>query len=41
MESYFQAANPGSVFADFVRWHSPRDWIEEDGKVMSNKSRQK
>ncbi|TRY78537.1 hypothetical protein TCAL_04254 [Tigriopus californicus] len=27
MES-FKAANPGSVLADFVRWHSPRDWIE-------------
>lgn len=22
----FKAANPGAVFADFVRWHSPRDW---------------
>ncbi|KAJ1664049.1 hypothetical protein EV178_004420 [Coemansia sp. RSA 1646] len=26
MES-FKAANPGCVLADFVRWHSPRDWI--------------
>ena len=25
MES-FKAANPGCVLADFVRWHSPRDW---------------
>ena len=24
----FKAANPGCVIADFVRWHSPRDWIE-------------
>lgn len=24
-----QAANPGSVLEDFVRWYSPRDWIEE------------
>jgi Rab3 GTPase-activating protein catalytic subunit len=27
MES-FKAANPGSILADFVRWHSPRDWEE-------------
>jgi hypothetical protein len=27
MES-FKAANPGAILADFVRWHSPRDWIE-------------
>ncbi|XP_014259581.1 rab3 GTPase-activating protein catalytic subunit [Cimex lectularius] len=29
MES-FKAANPGAVFEDFIRWCSPRDWIEED-----------
>lgn len=23
----FKAANPGCVLADFVRWHSPRDWV--------------
>ncbi len=23
-----QAANPGCVLEDFVRWYSPRDWIE-------------
>jgi len=23
----FKAANPGSILADFVQWHSPRDWI--------------
>ncbi|XP_060585547.1 rab3 GTPase-activating protein catalytic subunit-like [Ruditapes philippinarum] len=28
MES-FKAANPGCVLDDFVRWYSPRDWIEE------------
>lgn len=28
MES-FKAANPGCVLADFVRWHSPRDWDTE------------
>ena len=32
MES-FKAANPGAILADFVRWHSPRDWEEsQDGK---------
>ena len=25
-----QAANPGCILDDFVRWYSPRDWIEED-----------
>ena len=30
MES-FKAANPGCVLADFVRWHSPRDWDTERG----------
>lgn len=23
-----QAANPGCVLEDFIRWYSPRDWIE-------------
>jgi Rab3 GTPase-activating protein catalytic subunit len=27
---HFQAANPGAVLEDFIRWYSPRDWIEED-----------
>ena len=33
--SAFKAANPGSCLADFIRWHSPRDWIspEDDDKV--------
>eukprot|EP00250_Pteridium_aquilinum_P017952 c23859_g4_i1 orf=95-2845(-) len=26
----FKAANPCAVFEDFIRWHSPRDWLEED-----------
>ncbi|KAJ2659752.1 hypothetical protein IWW48_003353 [Coemansia sp. RSA 1200] len=30
MES-FKAANPDCELADFVRWHSPRDWIVPDG----------
>ncbi|KAJ1551771.1 Rab3 GTPase-activating protein catalytic subunit [Nowakowskiella sp. JEL0078] len=25
----FKAANPDSFLEDFVRWHSPRDWIED------------
>lgn len=29
MES-FKAANPGSILEDFIRWYSPRDWIESD-----------
>lgn len=29
MES-FKAANPGAVVEDFIRWYSPRDWIEEE-----------
>ena len=27
----FKAANPGCVLADFVRWHSPRDYSESEG----------
>ena len=29
--SAFKAANPGACLADFVRWHSPKDWEEEEG----------
>lgn len=29
MES-FKAANPGAVVEDFIRWYSPRDWIEQE-----------
>eukprot|EP00842_Homolaphlyctis_polyrhiza_P003686 jgi/Hompol1/4318/HPOL_001572-RA len=30
----FKAANPYAMLQDFVRWHSPRDWIETaDGKA--------
>lgn len=29
MES-FKAANPGAIIEDFIRWYSPRDWIEEE-----------
>ncbi|XP_014601093.1 PREDICTED: rab3 GTPase-activating protein catalytic subunit isoform X1 [Polistes canadensis] len=30
MES-FKAANPGAILEDFIRWYSPRDWIEDKG----------
>lgn len=30
MES-FKAANPGAVLEDFIRWYSPRDWVEDPG----------
>lgn len=29
MES-FKAANPAAILEDFIRWYSPRDWIEDD-----------
>lgn len=28
----FKAANPYACLEDFVRWHSPRDWIADDGE---------
>ncbi|XP_019250379.1 PREDICTED: rab3 GTPase-activating protein catalytic subunit isoform X1 [Nicotiana attenuata] len=28
--SAFKAANPDAVFEDFIRWHSPRDWENND-----------
>eukprot|EP01117_Protostelium_nocturnum_P015229 TRINITY_DN5880_c0_g1_i5.p1 TRINITY_DN5880_c0_g1~~TRINITY_DN5880_c0_g1_i5.p1 ORF type:complete len:829 (+),score=172.70 TRINITY_DN5880_c0_g1_i5:706-3192(+) len=31
----FKAANEGCCLEDFVRWHSPRDWIPEDGEEDS------
>ncbi|PQQ07921.1 rab3 GTPase-activating protein catalytic subunit isoform X2 [Prunus yedoensis var. nudiflora] len=30
--SAFKAANPDSVFEDFIRWHSPGDWESDDKK---------
>ncbi|CAG8829390.1 14992_t:CDS:2, partial [Racocetra persica] len=26
----FKAANPHAILEDFIRWHSPRDWIPDD-----------
>ncbi|KAK4513612.1 uncharacterized protein ATC70_005616 [Mucor velutinosus] len=40
----FKAANPHACLEDFVRWHSPRDWIadadadEEGGKLSARMS---
>ncbi len=31
----FKAANPGATLEDFVRWHSPRDWIEDTSPVAA------
>nr|CAD7572545.1 unnamed protein product [Timema californicum] len=36
MES-FKAANPGACLEDFIRWYSPRDWIEEGGDEFGQK----
>lgn len=34
----FKAANPGAIFADFVRWHSPRDWLPAAGRLTARMS---
>ncbi|CAJ0650200.1 11526_t:CDS:2, partial [Entrophospora sp. SA101] len=26
----FKAANPHAILEDFIRWHSPKDWIPDD-----------
>ncbi|XP_031617314.1 rab3 GTPase-activating protein catalytic subunit [Contarinia nasturtii] len=40
MES-FKAANPNGKIEDFIRWYSPRDWIEEDNiKIDDSNSSQ-
>ncbi|XP_011101652.1 rab3 GTPase-activating protein catalytic subunit isoform X2 [Sesamum indicum] len=30
--SAFKAANPEAVFEDFIRWHSPKDWENDDSE---------
>lgn len=41
MES-FKAANPNGKLEDFIRWYSPRDWIEEeDDEEVENPSEPK
>ncbi|XP_077997168.1 rab3 GTPase-activating protein catalytic subunit-like [Glandiceps talaboti] len=32
----FKAANPTGVLADFVRWYSPRDWVEDEDSTMED-----
>lgn len=36
--SAFKAANPDAVFEDFIRWHSPGDWEEDDLDVSMPQS---
>ncbi|XP_061353465.1 uncharacterized protein LOC133298227 [Gastrolobium bilobum] len=36
--SAFKAANPDAIFEDFIRWHSPRDWEEDDDPEGSGSS---
>ncbi|KAF9424164.1 Rab3 GTPase-activating protein catalytic subunit [Podila epigama] len=31
----FKAANPGCVLGDFIRWHSPKDWLEDKGQMSA------
>ncbi|CAI9757011.1 unnamed protein product [Fraxinus pennsylvanica] len=31
-----EAANPGCILEDFVRWHSPPDWMENDTNTEVN-----
>ncbi|KAI7729952.1 hypothetical protein M8C21_031311 [Ambrosia artemisiifolia] len=34
----FKAANPGCILEDFVRWHSPPDWMEPTTDDVSKES---
>jgi hypothetical protein len=34
----FKASNPNSQLADFIRWHSPRDWNEADNCLSERMS---
>lgn len=34
MES-FKAANPNGKIEDFIRWYSPRDWIEDGAEGIA------
>ncbi|KAK7289868.1 hypothetical protein RIF29_03864 [Crotalaria pallida] len=34
--SAFKAANPDAVFEDFIRWHSPGDWEEDNPEGTSS-----
>ncbi|KAK7385969.1 hypothetical protein VNO78_31980 [Psophocarpus tetragonolobus] len=32
----FKAANPGCILEDFVRWHSPPDWTDNEASTEDN-----
>ncbi|XP_060187776.1 uncharacterized protein LOC132616975 isoform X2 [Lycium barbarum] len=34
----FKAANPGCILEDFIRWHSPPDWMEYDANDEINET---
>ncbi|CAA2953550.1 rab3 GTPase-activating catalytic subunit [Olea europaea subsp. europaea] len=34
----FKAANPGCILEDFVRWHSPSDWMENETNTEVNET---
>ncbi|KAL2899314.1 Rab3 GTPase-activating protein catalytic subunit [Bienertia sinuspersici] len=34
--SAFKAANPEAVFEDFIRWHSPGDWVSDGSGTESS-----
>ncbi|KAL8237740.1 hypothetical protein R6Q59_018821 [Mikania micrantha] len=33
----FKAANPGCILEDFVRWHSPPDWTEDETNISPSR----
>ncbi|XP_013395929.1 rab3 GTPase-activating protein catalytic subunit-like [Lingula anatina] len=37
----FKAANPGCILEDFVRWYSPRDYIEEEDADQDSQGEKK
>lgn len=37
--SAFKAANPDAVFEDFIRWHSPGDWVSEGSEEKESGTR--
>ncbi|XP_027333966.1 rab3 GTPase-activating protein catalytic subunit-like isoform X2 [Abrus precatorius] len=34
----FKAANPGCILEDFVRWHSPPDWTDNEASIEDSDS---
>ena len=36
--SAFKAANPDAVFEDFIRWHSPGDWEDDEPEDSGSSS---